>query len=113
VSVVVLLLTFVLYVAGIGSPLIPIRNLPQYWGLRAAEYLQRLGLERGWGWTRLMGFADFQNFLGVAMLAGLTILCYARILPIFIGRKDFTYAFIVGAEIVLLLLAASGLLTGH
>jgi hypothetical protein len=110
----VLLLTFALYIGGGGTPRVPIRDLPAYWGLRAGEYVQRLGLERGWGWARLVGFTDFQNFVGVAMLAGLTILCYARILPIFIGRNDRVYALIVIAELVLLLLAASGLLpTGH
>jgi hypothetical protein len=76
--------------------------------------MRELGLEKGWGWTRLIAFAEFQNFIGVAMLAGLTIVGYAAILPVFISRKDVTYAVMVGAEIVLLLLAASGLLTaGH
>jgi hypothetical protein len=114
VSIVVLLLTFVLYLGGVGTPLIPISSLPRYWSLRAPEYLKAVGLEKGWGWMWLIGFADFQNFIGVALLAFLTILCYARILPIFVGRRDLAYALIVGAEIVLLLLAASGLLaTGH
>jgi hypothetical protein len=114
VSVGVLLLTFILYASGVSTPLIPTKSLPRYWGLRAGDYMRELGLEKGWGWMRLIGFAEFQNFVGVAMLAGLTIVGYAVILPVFISRKDVTYAVIVGAEIVLLLLAASGLLTaGH
>lgn len=114
ISVAVLLLTFLLYIGGLAKPLIPIDQLPRYWGMPAAEYLRQANLPRGWGWVRLVAFGDFLNFIGIAMLAGMTIVCYLAVLPIFLRRQDTPYILIVVAEIAILLLAASGLLAvGH
>ena len=107
----VLACTFLLYVAGVVSPVVPIQDLPQYWGLRAHEYLRRADLPQGWGWVLLASRGDVLNFVGVAVLAGLTIVAYLRILPILARRRDLAYVFIVVAEIAILLLAASGIFT--
>ena len=55
------------------------------------------------------------NFLGIAFLAGVTIVCYLRILPILFAKKDRIYALIALLEVLVLSLAASGLLSsgGH
>ena len=50
------------------------------------------------------------NFLGIAFLSGLTIACYLRILPFSLQRKDFVLGTIVMLEVIVLSLAASGLL---
>ena len=110
----VLLLTFLLYAGGLASPLIPIDRLPQYWGLKAAEYLQRAELPSGWGWVRLVGFGDYLNYVGIVMLASLSVLCLLAIFPLLLRRKDTAFILIVLAEIAVLFLAASGLLVvGH
>lgn len=114
VSIGVLVLTFLLYISGLTTPRIPIDRLPQYWGLRAQDYLRLANLPNGWGWVRLIAFGDFLNFTGIVMLAGITIVCYLVILPIFLRKQDTPYILIVLAEIAILLLAASGLLAaGH
>jgi hypothetical protein len=112
VSVAVLILTFTVYVGGIVGPLVPIEDLPWYWTLSAPEYLAAAKLDNGWGWVRRIHFGDVLNFVGVALLAAATIVCYLRLLPILIRKRDTTYIFIVVAEILILLLAASGVLTG-
>lgn len=113
-SLAVLVLTFVLYVGGLVAPLIPIVELPRYWGLRTGEYLRQTGLPSGWGWIRLVRFGDFLNYVGMVMLAGLTVVCYVAILPHYLRKGDTPYTLIILAEIAVLLLAASGLLTvGH
>jgi hypothetical protein len=106
----VLVLTFLLYVGGVAPPVIPIDRLPDYWGLGASEYLRQASLPNGWGWVRLVGFGDFLNYVGIAMLASLTILCYLAIFPVFVRKNDTPYVLMVLAEITVLLLAASGLL---
>ena len=111
VGLIGLSVTFALYVGGILRPVIPISELPRYWSLSAREYLQIARLPQGWGWVALVGRGDFLNFLGVALLAGLTILGYVRILPILFRRRDVVYLFIAAAEIAVLVLAASGVLT--
>lgn len=103
--------TFALYVSGVVRPVIPISELPRYWSLSAGEYVQIARLPQGWGWVPLVGRGDFLNFLGVALLAGLTIIGYLRILPILFRRRDVVYLFIAAAEIAVLALAASGVLT--
>ena len=69
----------------------------------------------GWAWVNLLGYADFLNFLPVAMLAGVTILCYAAIIPGLFRRKDTAYAVMAMAEVAILVLAASNVLSvgGH
>ena len=48
----------------------------------------------------------------MAFLATITIVCYARILPMLAARRERIYAAIVIAEIAVLLLAVSGYLAG-
>ena len=105
-------MTFTLYVSGLVPPVIPIHELPRYWGLSAADYVRAAKLPQGWGWVSLVGRGDFLNFIGVVLLAALTIVAYVRIVPILLGRRDLPYLFIVVAEIAVLALAAIGILTG-
>jgi hypothetical protein len=66
----------------------------------------------GWWWLSQLHKGDFLNFLGIAFLAGVTIVCYIRILPILFAKKDRIYGVIALAEVLVLSLAASGLLRG-
>jgi hypothetical protein len=40
--------TFVMYVAGLVPPAIPIAELPRLWGLPLADYLGQTGAPTGW-----------------------------------------------------------------
>ena len=110
-----LILTFVVYLSGVLPTFIPIDDLPRYWGMRVHEFNVQLHAPTGWGWTALVGKGDYLNFIGIAILSGLTILCYMVILPILIKKKDKAYVAIAIAEILVLSLAASGILKvgGH
>ena len=63
----------------------------------------------------MLGKGDFLNFVGIAFLAGVTIPCYIRIIPILFAKKDTTYAILAIVEVLVLALAASGILKagGH
>ena len=68
----------------------------------------------GWSWLKLIWYGDFLNFLPIAILSGITIFCYIVILPNMLVRKDYWMAMIAFLEILILCLAASGILTvGH
>ncbi len=110
-----LIVTFVLYVARILEPVVPIDRLPDDWGMKAKDYMHELHLPHGWGWAKLAGHGDFVNFIGIVALAGLTVVCYLTILPILIRKKDTPYVVMVIVEVLILALAASGILTagGH
>ena len=72
-------------------------------------------IEKGWSWATHLGQSDFLTFAPIAFLASVTVICYLTILPIFFKRKDFIYATLVIAEVMVLVLAASGVLPsgGH
>jgi hypothetical protein len=52
------------------------------------------------------------NFVGIAILAGLTIACYLAIIPTLMRKKDTAYLVIAVVEVLVLTLAASGILKG-
>ncbi len=83
--------------------------------MRVHDFNVALNAPTGWNWVGLVGKGDYLNFVGIAMLSGLTILCYLVILPILFRKKDTAYAIIAIAEVLVLSLAASGLLKvgGH
>ena len=118
-----LVVTFIVYISGVLPSYVPIEKLSeipqgsyvQYWGMRAHEFNQAFNVPTGWGWTALVGKGDYLNFVGIAMLGGLSILCYLVILPILIKKKDRAYAVIAIVEVLVLALAASGILKagGH
>ena len=118
-----LVVTFIVYISGVLPSYVPIEKLseiPQgsnvpYWGMRAHEFNQAFNVPTGWGWTSLVAKGDYLNFVGIAMLGGLSILCYLVILPILIRKKDTAYVVIAIFEVLVLALAASGILKagGH
>jgi hypothetical protein len=107
-----LVFTFALYVLGVVSPKIPLEQVPKYWLMSVHDYLEATHIPTGWGWLSLAGKGDFLNFLPIAFLSGVTVVCYLRILPILTAKKDRIFAAIAVAEVVVLLLAASGILVG-
>jgi hypothetical protein len=66
----------------------------------------------GWSWLARIGKGDYLNFIGIAILAGLTIVCYAAIIPAFLRKKNMAYLAIAVVEVLVLTLAASGILKG-
>jgi len=112
----VLLVTFVIYVFGIMKPYIPLDKISGYWHLSVHDYLNHpdLHIKAGWGWLGMIGYGDFLNFVGVAILAGVTILCYISIIPTLFRNNDKLYAVLAALEVIILATAASGILAvGH
>ena len=110
-----MIITFIVYLTGALPSFVPIDDLPKYWTMKVHDFNVALNAPTGWGWAPLVGKGDYLNFVGIAMLSGLTILCYLVILPILFRKKDTAYAIIAIVEVLVLSLAASGLLKvgGH
>ena len=105
-----LVVTFIIYGAGILEPKIPIDQVQNYWVMPVNDYLQQTGIHAGWAWLGNLGYGDMLTFLPIAFLSLLTIICYAAILPGLMRKKDTAYVVLVIVEIVVLLVAASGIL---
>ncbi len=112
IGFIALLVTFAVYMSGVLQPAVPVQEVSKYWGLSVHDYLAATGIEPGWAWLKLLNKGDFLNFLGIAFLAGVTVICYIRIIPIFLRKKDRVYAILALVEVLVLTLAASGLLKG-
>ncbi|MDA8405902.1 MAG: DUF1634 domain-containing protein [Deltaproteobacteria bacterium] len=105
-----ILATFALYVLGIIKPYIPVTEISKYWSLSVGEYLQTANIHQGWWWVSMLGYGDFINFIGIAFLAGVTIVCFLVIVPVLWKNNDKLYAAFSLLEAVILSLAASGIL---
>ena len=121
-GLVLMFITFGLYVFGRLPAAIPLSEIASYWNQPVHDYLQAINqnylhwdhLPTGWSWLKLVGKGDFINFVPVAILAGVTIFCYLAIVPGLFKRGDKAYAVMALAEAAILALAASGLLAvGH
>ena len=123
VGLILMFITFALYVFGIMKPAIPVDQIANYWSTPVHDYLVNIdnnflhrdgNLITGWKWVSLIGFGDFLNFIPVAILSGVTILCYGAIVPGLFAKGDKAYAIMAIAEVVILGAAASGILAvGH
>ena len=110
IGLVGLVVAFVLYASGILEPLIPLEKVQTYWILSVYEYLEQSGIQAGWAWFGNLQFGDMLNFLPIAFLSLLTIVCYTAIIPGLIRKKDTAYVVIAVLEIIVLAVAASGIL---
>ena len=122
IGLILMFITFGLYVFGIVKPVIPLEEVSQYWSMSVHDYLIAINANylhmdhapTGWAWVKLIGKGDFLNFLPVVILSGVTIVCYAAIVPGLFARGDKAMGFITIATAVILILAASGILAvGH
>ncbi|MDX2497713.1 MAG: hypothetical protein QNL11_07395 [Desulfobacterales bacterium] len=110
----VLFVTFGLYAFGIVDPYIPLDKISNYWSMNVNDYLKHAEIKAGWAWLGMLKYGDFINFIGVAMLAGVTIFCYAAIVPTLLKNNDKVYAVLAVLEVIILSAAASGILAvGH
>ncbi|MEW6184086.1 MAG: hypothetical protein AB1500_13115 [Bacillota bacterium] len=111
-GIVLLVITFLLYVSGMVKPLIPPEQIPLLWKGKAHEFLVATGGPNGWGWVSYLGKSDYLNYVGIALLALLSVLGYLVLLPAYIRKKDNVYALLVIAEVIVLSLAAAGIVKG-
>jgi hypothetical protein len=105
-----LLVTFIIYVLGILPALIPKKDIPNYWTHSVHDYLHHTGAPAGWNWIMELGKGDMLNFAPIAFLGAVTIFCFLRVIPTLFRKKDTLYGFLAIIEVLVLVVAASGVL---
>ena len=105
-----LVVTFIIYATGILPTKIPLGDVQNYWVMPVSEYLAKTGIHAGWAWLGNLGYGDMLTFLPIAFLSLLTIVCYLAILPGLIRKKDTAYVVLAIVEVIVLTVAASGIL---
>ena len=106
----VLVVGFALYLAGMLTPRVPLEELPQYWSLPLAQYLEKTGALTGWQWISELGYGDVAPLLGVAVLASITIVCYLVLFLQFLLKGSKPIIMITVIELFFMLLSASNLI---
>jgi hypothetical protein len=111
----ILFVTFTIYALGILKPYIPRAEIENYWTTNVHDYLQNANIQTGWQWLGMLNYGDFLNFIGIALLAGITIICFLSIIPTLLKNNDKLYAFFAFLQAAILTFAASGILAvgGH
>ena len=112
-GVAVLVVGFAAYVLGV-VPHTPLEHLPALWEQPASQYLERANLRPGWHWATLVHRSDMLVVAGIALLATCSVASLAAAIRAFRRSGERAFVAICLAQIVVLVLAASGLLAaGH
>jgi hypothetical protein len=106
----ILVTTYAIYLTGILPSHVELSIIPTIWGKGVGEYLEITHSPHGWGWVSLLTKGDFLNYIGLALLALMTIFCYLVLVRGYIRQKNWIFTVIALLEIVVLSVAASGLL---
>ena len=112
IGVLALVLSFAAYVFGVLPPHVPLEQLPSVWNLPVGAYLQQTATPTGWGWLALSHKGDLSGLIGISILAGCSLPPLLGLIPLYLKRSDYVYAAICAMVSGVLVLAASGVLTG-
>ena len=108
-GIIVMLITFILYMGGLFNPLVKPSDMPLYWGLNVHQYLQATNAPSGWNWLALINHSDYLNLVGLAFLGVVSVLGYISLFIAYLGKKDWPYIIMVSLEIIVIVSAASGI----
>jgi len=106
----ILVTTYLLYLTEVLPSHVELSLIPKFWGKGVDEYLAITHSPRGWGWVTLLGKGDFLNYLGFVLLALMTIICYLVLVRGYVRQKNWIFSAIAILEIIVLSVAASGIL---
>ena len=109
-GILLMLITYFIYVSGLISPHIELTVVTQNWNKGVDEFLKITSSPHGWTWLTLIHKGDFLNFVGLVLIAVLTIFCYLFLIAGYGKRKDWAFLIITISEVLVLSLAASGIL---
>lgn len=112
IGVIALLISFAAYLFGILTPHVPLEQLPGVWNLPVGDYVRRTGTPTGWNWLALAHKGDLANLIGISLLASCSLPPLLSLIPLYLQRRDHGFAGICALVAAVLVLAASGMLTG-
>jgi hypothetical protein len=109
-GIIIMLITYAIYLSGMLAPHVDLSLIINNWDKGIHEYLEITHSPHGWGWLALLGNGDFLNYIGFVLLALMTIFCYLVLVRGYARNKDWIFTTIAILEIVVLSIAASGIL---
>ena len=113
IGLAILVLTFLIAAVGILPSDIAPESVAASWHLSASEFTETVGQKSGWSWIERLPAGDAVSEGALTFIAGITIVALAILLFTRIKRLEPAYVAIVGFQIVVLILAAAGVVSGH
>lgn len=110
IAMALMVITFFLYLTGTVEPYVANEAITEHWDKPVDEYAKAVDVPRDWGWAGLLDHGDFVNFLGIALLGVLTVVGYGVLIPAYIRKRDWCFTGIVVIQIIVLVVAISGIL---
>ena len=98
--------TFAIYALALLEPLVSHQRLAELWTIPVDRYIAAAGAPTGWNWLRYLGKGDYLNFVGIAVLALVTVACYARLIAALLRDGARLQAMLAALQIAVLLAAA-------
>ena len=105
---------FAVYVFELLPLSVSIDDIAGNWHRSAAELNHQFHLPTGWVWVSDILKGDVLSFASVAYLAAATIVCLVAVTGVFFNEKNVIYSIISILQILVLVIAASGVIgSGH
>ncbi len=87
-GIVLLFVTYIIYLSGIMGAHVPMQDVIANWDKGVDEYMHITNSPHGWAWLSLIHEGDFLNFIGIAVLALMTIVCYFTLIPGYLKKRQ-------------------------
>ena len=109
-GITIMLVTYSIYMFELLPVHVDTSFIPKVWNKGVGEYLEITHSPHGWGWVSLLAKGDFLNYIGFVLLGLMTLLCFIVLLRGYLRQKNWIFSIIAFLEILVLTLAASGIL---
>jgi hypothetical protein len=110
VGIVIMFVTYSIYLFELLPAHVDTSLIANVWNKGVGEYLEITRSPHGWGWVWLLAKGDFLNYIGFTLLGMMTLLCFIVLLRGYLRQKNWIFSIIAFLEILVLSLAASGIL---
>jgi len=104
---------YLLYVLHVLPLSVQVHDIAANWHLGADELVAKGLSPSGWGWIADLGQADVLSLAAIGFLTMTPLVCLAAASASFLKRKDYAFTVIGLLQILVLLVAISGVFTSR
>jgi hypothetical protein len=112
IGLLVLALSFIAYAGGLVPAHVPLERLPHLWSQPLSDYVAATGSPTGWAWLQLLHRSDVLGLAGIAILSVSSVVGLLALVPLYVALRDRTFVVLCLLQALVVLLAASGLVSG-
>ncbi len=104
---------YLLYVLHLMPLSVSVHDIAANWHLSSDELVAKGLASSGWAWARHLPDADMLSLAAIGLLTLTPVACLIVAAAAFLKRRDYAYTLIGILQIVVLLVAVSGIFTAH